>query len=41
LNRFNLPGREGRAGYSDFTQGDEKASIKRLGNGAKHGPSRR
>jgi hypothetical protein len=41
LNQFNLPGREGRAGHSDFTKGDEKASIKRLGNGAKRGPSRR
>ena len=38
LNRFNLPGREGRAGYADFTKGDEKASITRLGNGSKRAP---
>jgi hypothetical protein len=41
LNRFDLPGREGRAGHSDFTKGDEKASIARLGNGSKRAPSRR
>ena len=41
LNRFDLPGREGRAGHSDFTKGDEKASITRLGNGSKRAPSRR
>ena len=41
LNRFNLPGREGRAGHADFTKGDEKASIKRLENGSKRAPSRR
>jgi hypothetical protein len=41
LNRFNLPGREGRAGHADFTQGDEKASIARLGNDSKRDPSRR
>jgi hypothetical protein len=41
LNRFNLPGREGRAGHVDFTKSDEKASITRLGNGSKRTPSRR
>ena len=41
LNRFNLPGREGRAGHTDFTKGDEKASVTRLGNGSKRVPSRR
>jgi hypothetical protein len=32
LNRFDLPGREGRTGHSDFTKGDEAASISRLGS---------
>jgi hypothetical protein len=41
LNQFNLPGREGRAGHSDFTKGDEKASLTQLGNGSKRAPSRR
>ena len=31
LNHFNLPGREGRTGHTNFTQGDETASISRLG----------
>ena len=30
LNRFNLPGHDGRAGDSDFTEGDELASISHL-----------
>jgi hypothetical protein len=34
LNHFNLPGREGRTGHSDFTKGDETASISRLGKAA-------
>lgn len=41
LNQFNLPGREGRAGPSDFTKGDEEASISRLGSSAKSDLSRR
>ncbi|MBX9844835.1 MAG: hypothetical protein K2Z80_23800 [Xanthobacteraceae bacterium] len=41
LNRFNLPGRDGRAGPADFTEGDEKASLTRLGSGAKRDPSQR
>ncbi|MBX9823437.1 MAG: hypothetical protein K2Y27_00435 [Xanthobacteraceae bacterium] len=41
LNQFNLPGRDGRAGGADFTKGDEKASVTRLGRGAKRDPSRR
>jgi hypothetical protein len=41
LNQFNLPGREGRTGHSDFTKGDEKASLTQLGNGSKRAPSRR
>jgi hypothetical protein len=34
LNHFNLPGREGRNGQASFTQGDEVASISRLGKGS-------
>jgi hypothetical protein len=34
LNHFNLPGREGRTGHANFTQGDETASISRLGKAA-------
>ena len=41
LNRFNLPGREGPAGHSDFTKGDEAASFSRLGNSAKRDRSGR
>ena len=41
LNRFNLPGREGRAGDSDFTQGDERASMRRLGRPSNRDLSRR
>ena len=41
LNGFNLPGRDGRAGPSDFTKGDERASVTRLGSTAKREPSRR
>ena len=29
---------EALAGYADFTKGDEKASITRLGNGSKRAP---
>ena len=28
LNQFNLPGREGRAGHSDFTKGDEQPRFR-------------
>jgi hypothetical protein len=31
LSHFNLPGRDGRIGRTSFTQGDESASISRLG----------
>ena len=41
LNRFNLPGREGRAGQSDFTKGDQAASISRLGRPFSNGRTRR
>lgn len=35
LNRFNLPGRDGRAGPCEFTENDERASITRLGSPSK------
>ena len=41
LNRFNLPGRDGRAGNSDFTKGDQQASITRLGSPSNRDRSQR
>jgi hypothetical protein len=41
LNQFNLPGREGRTGHSDFTKGDETASVSRLGRASNRGQKQR
>jgi hypothetical protein len=41
LGRFNLPGRDGRAGHSGFTKGDERASLSRLEDRSNRGHQRR
>jgi hypothetical protein len=41
LDRFDLPGRDGRTGHANFIQGDATASISRLGKRSSRGRAQR